>query len=658
MERVLRKVPDHVIAEIRDRVDLVELIGAYVTLKRSGKNHMGLCPFHQERTPSFNVSPDRGIYHCFGCGVTGDGIRFLMEHDNLSFQEALRNMAQRAGVDLSPFEGRGDGVAHDYDQLYAAHAIAARLYEKLLRGKEGEAARAEIRRRGYAEEIVTQYRLGASADSWDRLLNEARREGIPAEILEKGGLAIRRDGRGEGEPAAAGGGGRGHYDRFRGRLMFPILAVGPKVIAFGGRVLDDGEPKYLNSPESPLFRKRETLYGIPQALPALRETRHAILVEGYTDVLALANVGIRGALAALGTAFSSAHAAWLARSCDRVTVVFDGDAAGRKAAYGSAGPLLGAGLEVRMVMLPPGEDPDSLVRKQGKDGMLALLEAGTEVVPTLCGDEAWESPAGRERAVLRVLDALVPVEDPLRRAVYLESLSELVGVGMDVLERQMAERLRDARRTEERILARERKREEGARARGGVAPVSPGPAAGEDAPPPDAPPPGGFEDVDPDAVPVAAVVSGPPHVAERTFVAIVVHDEALGEGLLEKFGPGDFLHPLTRRIVEKAVEIASSGSPVTVQRLMDAFEEDAAARVFLGELALGDAYTVGIRQQAEDCAVALQRRRMEREKEALITEMRKAKANGEDGRLRELAGRRNELARGLARLTASRTSRP
>ncbi|MBZ0268400.1 DNA primase, partial [bacterium] len=429
MERTLRKVPDHVIAEVRDRVDLVELIGAYVTLKRSGKNHMGLCPFHQEKTPSFNVSPDRGIYHCFGCGVTGDGIRFLMEHDNLSFQEALRNMAQRAGVDLSPFEGRGDGVAHDYDQLYAAHAIAARLFEKLLQGKEGEAARAEIRRRGYSEEIVTQYRLGASADSWDRLLTEAKREGIPPEIMEKGGLAIRRDARGEGDGGGTKGarGGRGHYDRFRGRLMFPILAVGPKVIAFGGRVLDDGEPKYLNSPESPLFRKRETLYGIPQALSALRETRHAILVEGYTDVLGLANGGIHGSLAALGTAFGSAHAAWLARSCDRVTVVFDGDDAGRKAAYGSAGPLLGAGLDVRMVMLPPGEDPDTLVRKQGADAMRALLDAGAEVVPTLCGNEAWESPAGRERAVRRVLDALVSVEDPLRRTVYLDQLAELVG---------------------------------------------------------------------------------------------------------------------------------------------------------------------------------------------------------------------------------------
>jgi len=570
-DRVLHKVPDHVIAEIRDRVDLVELVGGYVTLKRSGKNFLGLCPFHQEKTPSFNVSPDRGIYHCFGCGVTGDGIRFLMEHDNLSFQEALRNMAQRAGVDLSAFEGRGDDrSSHDYDQLYAAHALAARLYRRVLGTAEGEAARAEIRRRALSAEIVEEYRLGAAPDAWDRLLEAARREGIRPEILEKGGLVIRREGR------------EGHYDRFRNRLMFPIETAGPKVIGFGGRVLDDGEPKYLNSPESPLFRKRKTLYGAPQAMAALRETRRAILVEGYTDVLALANVGIRGAVAALGTAFTEDHARWLARSCDRVTVLFDGDAAGRKAAFASAGPLLGSGLDVRMVMLPAGEDPDSLVRRDGAEAMQRRIEDGAPVVVTLLGDDAWDNPAAQERAVRRVLDALVSVEDPLRGRVYLDELANALGLPIELLERQLAERRAEARRAAERMRARESARDDAGR------PASRGsrPSAADPAPPPDEAPP---------AAPApAAPVSGPPHEAERTFVAILLHDEALGEGLLEKFGPEDLLHPLPRRIVEKAVEMAANGAPVTAQGLMDAFADDTVALDFLGALAVADAYQMGI----------------------------------------------------------------
>jgi len=227
----LKKVPEHVIAEVRDRVDLVELIGGYVNLKRSGRNFLGLCPFHQEKTPSFNVSPDRAIYHCFGCGVTGDGIRFLMEHDHLSFPEALRQLALRAGVDLKAYEGRGDERSREeYDLLYHAHTLATRLYREILRSPAGEPARAEIRRRGLSAEVVDEYRLGASADAWDRLLQVARQDGIRSEVLEKAGLAIRREG------------GSGHYDRFRGRLMFPIEVAGPKVVAFGGRVLDGKEP--------------------------------------------------------------------------------------------------------------------------------------------------------------------------------------------------------------------------------------------------------------------------------------------------------------------------------------------------------------------------------------------------------------------------------
>lgn len=629
--KTLRKVPDTVIAEIRDRTDLVELIGAYVSLKRSGRNFLGLCPFHQEKTPSFNVSPDRGFYHCFGCGVTGDGIRFLMEHDHLSFQEALRQLAEGAAVDLSPYEGRGgDRPTEDYDLLYRAHSLAAKLYRDILRRPEGEPARAELKRRGLSADIVEEYRLGASADAWDRLLSAARKEDIPAEAMERSGLAIARGKR------------DGHYDRFRGRLMFPIEAVGPKVIGFGGRILGEGEPKYLNSPESPLFHKRKTLYGIPQALSALRESRHAILVEGYTDVLALANNGIHGVLAALGTAFGADHASWLSRSCDRVTVLFDGDDAGLKAAFSSAAPLLGAGLDVKMVMLPSGEDPDSFVRANGADTMRERIDKATGVVNTLLGDDAWDGGAGQERAVRRVLEALAPVDDPLRRRVYLEELANHVGLPGQLLEQRLREIRKDARRSADRIAEREQVSQ---RANRGTpdAGADPGADSGTGT--------GPSYRVDP-----AAHVIGPPHESERTFVAIVLQDEALGESLLEKYGPDDFTHPITRRVVEVASEITSSGTPVTTQTLMEAFKEDPPTREFLAELALDEAYTLGIRQQAEDCVVALEKRRLEAEKQQLLTDMRKASARGDAEAVRELSGRQQELMLGLTKLSSPRPS--
>jgi DNA primase len=613
----VRKVPEGVIAEIRDRTDLVELIGGYVTLKRSGRNFLGLCPFHREKTPSFNVSPERGIYHCFGCGVTGDAFKFLQEHDHVSFPEALRTLAARAGVELSRFEDDGS-TREEHDLLYQAHAIAARLYRKLLREPEGRAAREEIARRGLSAAIVDEYRLGASADAWDRLIQEARREGIRPELVERAGLAIRRES------------GTGWYDRFRGRLMFPIEAAGGKTVGFGGRVLGEGEPKYLNSPETPLFRKRKTLYGVPQAMDAFRERREAILVEGYTDVLALANAGVRGAVAALGTAFTPEHAAWLARSCDKVTVLFDGDEAGRRATVASAGPLLGSGLAVRIARLPEGEDPDSFVRNQGIAALHKALESATGVVEALLGEEAYSGPEGLERSVTRVLEAIAPIEDPLRREVYLEELKTATGLETPLLRRRLAALQQDLEKMRDRVASREQA-------------TSRPSAAAKVAPAPDR----AHEPLDRPAP------STPP-VVEVTFLAIVLHDGAIGADLLARHGPEAFEHPLTRRIAERASAIVASGRPLEAGALLDASADDEPARKLLGELAVSNQYTVEIARQAEDCEIRLERRGLEREMERITTEMRKAKARGDGESVRECQRRQHDVARGLAKLAAPR----
>ena len=625
----MKKVPDHVIAEVRDRTDLVELIGGYVTLKRAGRNFVGLCPFHREKTPSFNVSPERGIYHCFGCGVTGDAIRFLMEHDHLSFPEALRNLAHRAGIELARFEEEG-APREEHDLLYRAHALAASLFRKIC------VSRTAARRGGNrAPRPVPPW---WTSIVWEPPLTRGiacsgrpAREGLRPGSLERAGLAIRRES------------GSGWYDRFRARLMFPHR---------GGRLEDgrlrrarlgEGEPKYLNSPETALFRKRKTLYGVPQALEALRETREAILVEGYTDVLALANVGVRGAIAALGTAFTADHAAWLARNCGKVIALFDGDEAGSRATVASCGPLLGAGLSVRVARLPQGEDPDSFVRNRGAAALREVLDKAPAEVEALLGEEAYTGPEGLERATSRVLEALAPLEDPLRREVYMEDLASRTGLPRTPLDRRLTSLQQELARMRERTAAREtaagRESVEPAAQVTAARAVAPGPAGARG----------------PGEARGPAEARGAPPDVETRFLGIVLHDAALGAKLLDRSDAAIFEHALTRRIVAKAREMNGRGASLGAGMLLDAFADDEPARKLLGELAVSDQYAMGTARQAEDCEMQLTLRGLKRENEGINLEMRKAKARGDDAVLAELGRRKNEIKLEMARVAAPRS---
>ena len=572
-------VPDAVIQEIRDRSDIVEIVGGYVALKKSGRGFVGLCPFHQEKTPSFHVNPDRGIYHCFGCGTTGDAFRFLMEHDHLTFPEALEQLAQRAGIALT-FTPAEKSAASDHDRLYRAHEIAATLYQKTLESSEGARAREEIARRRFSPEIVAEYRLGTAPESWDRLVAAARREGIDGEALVRAGLAVRRES------------GSGHYDRFRGRLMFPIETAGPRVTAFGGRVLGEGEPKYLNSPETQLFRKRKTLYGLPQASAGLREAKEAILVEGYMDVLALASAGFRNALGALGTAFTPEHAQALARIVPKVVVVFDADDAGDKAMLASAGPLLAAGLEVRVVTLPRGEDPDSFVRNAGADAFRALVETSRGIMDALLGEEAYESAPLRDRAVRRALSALAGLGDPLRQRVYLQELAGRTGVPQDVLAKRLEQDRQEPRPEREPHPAR-----------------------------------------DGDARPRPKAPSRKIDAHDQTFLGLVLHDVQLQETLLEQFGPEEFDDPVVHRIVSMMVKLRSAGAPFSVGSVLDALAGDEESRSLVGMVAVSETAGLKSEQQAFDCARRLELRSLQMRRSEVVKTIRKAQAQGDTSQI-------------------------
>ena len=358
------RIPDDTLQNIRDRISLVEVVSTYVNLKRAGRNHLGLCPFHEEKTPSFTVNEERGLFHCFGCGAGGTGFNFLMRIERLDFVEAVEQLAKRAGVAL-PARGAADPDTARRERLYAANAEAARFFQQTLQSGAGAAAGRYLVQRGLQAAVIERYGLGFAPASGNALATWLARHEVPREVAVAAGLLGRRD---DGQV----------YDRFRGRLMFPISDRRGRVIAFGGRTLGSEQPKYLNSPESPIFRKGHGLYGLAEAREGIRAADRVVLVEGYLDALLLVQEGVPYTVATLGTALTPAQLRMLQPlGGDQLTVFFffDGDAAGRKAAVRAFGVCAEAGVWGRAAFLPEGTDPDSYIRQHGCAATVALLDA-------------------------------------------------------------------------------------------------------------------------------------------------------------------------------------------------------------------------------------------------------------------------------------------
>jgi DNA primase len=362
------RIDDGVKREILARTDIGEFIGTVVSLRKRGNDLVGLCPFHGEKTPSFHVHPDRGFFKCFGCDAAGDVIRFVQLHDNLSFVDAMRVLAKRAGVELEAEDPRAARVRSEKEAIYHANDIAARWFHRvLLESPEGEPGRAYAGKRGFTAETIATFKLGFAPDRWDGLVRELTREGVDLTIAERAGLVK--------------AGQRGHYDFYRGRLMIPTHAVTGETIAFGGRLIGDGEPKYLNTTTTPVYTKGRFLYALGAARRAAQREGAIIVVEGYLDCIALHQAGMTNAVASLGTAFTTDQARELRKATENVFVCFDGDAAGTAAADKSVELFKGAdllsegGLNVRIVQLPPGDDPDSAVRREGADGFRQRLKS-------------------------------------------------------------------------------------------------------------------------------------------------------------------------------------------------------------------------------------------------------------------------------------------
>lgn len=351
------RIPQQFIDDLLTRIDIIDVIDGYVPLRRSGRNHQALCPFHEEKSPSFTVSQEKQFYHCFGCGVNGTAIGFLMDYAGMDFVEAVEELASRAGV-VVPRAGGPSPQQEDTTELYELMEIVIRFYGKQLREHpEARQAVEYLKARGLSGQIAADYELGFAPPGWDNLINSIGKSEAALQRLSRIGMIISKE-------------GGGHYDRFRERIIFPIRDQRGRAIGLGGRVLGDGTPKYLNSPETPIFHKGRELYGLYQARRKQKDIASLFVVEGYMDVLALAQYGIHNAVATLGTAVTPDHLERLFKVCPQIVFCFDGDTAGQNAAWRAleiALPLIRDGRRVYFMFMPEGEDPDSFVRRHGPE---------------------------------------------------------------------------------------------------------------------------------------------------------------------------------------------------------------------------------------------------------------------------------------------------
>jgi DNA primase len=423
------RIPKSFIDELIARADIVEVVGARVTLKRAGSNYKGLCPFHGEKTPSFTVSPSKGFYHCFGCSAHGTAIGFLMAYDNLEFPEAVEALAEMMGLEV-PRESTGAPERKDdNDELYALLREADQIYRAALRSSDK--AIAYLKKRGIDGPTAGRFGIGYAPDAWDTVLAQLGTSDVRIAKLMQAGLVVTNES------------GR-RYDRFRDRIMFPIRNTRGQVLGFGGRVLESGEPKYLNSPETPVFRKGHELYGLHEARQNPGRPKQIIVVEGYLDVASLVQFGVEYAVATLGTAMTTENLRRLSRLTDRIVFCFDGDAAGRAAALRAmetALPFGGGAVDIRFLLLPEKDDPDTFVRANGADAFRALT-AGAVALPDFFVDELdkridFKSTGGRARFDVSAKPLLRRLPEGSYRETILEALRSKMGLPLDSFRRLM-----------------------------------------------------------------------------------------------------------------------------------------------------------------------------------------------------------------------------
>lgn len=408
-----------IVERIKNESDIIAVVSEFVNLKKSGKDYKGLCPFHQEKTPSFYVVSGKGFYHCFGCGRGGNVINFIMEHERFDYPGALRYLATKAGITI-PETG---ALKSDSDRLYNALSLAAGYFENSLWSKSSETAIKYLESRRIGKSTAQMFGIGFAPPGWDGLIKAVSPKRIKPSDLERAGLAIKKE---------------GYYDRFRNRLMIPIRTVAGRVVGFGGRVLPgDDSPKYVNSPETEVYKKGRILFGLDVSKSDVRARNEAVVVEGYFDLITLFQASIKNVVAASGTGFTAEQAALLARFCERVVLLYDSDSAGVKAAFRACGILYNSGLEPRLVKLPRGFDPDSFVRDRGSEELSQLITGAVDIIDfieqSIQGRFSDQTLSRQKRIIGILTDLTAPVQDRLTRELLSKKMFERLDIDLKTL---------------------------------------------------------------------------------------------------------------------------------------------------------------------------------------------------------------------------------
>jgi len=593
----MARLSDEIIEQIREQNDIVELISEYVPLKKQGKNFAGLCPFHEEKKPSFSVSPQRQIFHCFGCGMGGNIFKFLMEYQKMSFLDAVRFLADRAHITLPARSPGGD--TSQYEALYQAnHLAAAHYYQQLEENTDAEKARRYLDERGFTAAIVERFRLGYAPPGWDGLINRARRRGITPETLYRAGLVLKRDF------------GEGYYDRFRGRLIFPITNLSGKFIGFGGRVLEEtDEVKYINSPETPIYQKSRVLYGLHQASSAIRQAGRAVIVEGYTDLLSLVQAGVDNVVASLGTALTHPQARLLSRYAREAILLYDADSAGVAAAERGADTLLSAGLSVRVLSLPAGMDPDQAVREKGADYILGALNRAEPLLDFklsyLMERQDSTSISGQAEVIEALGRTVANVTDPIKRGLYVREIAERLKIKEELVMLAI-----------DRAATPKRRKKK--------APVS-----------------------------VGELVTEGAELLERKILALLLQNPDMISNWQKKIMMEDFAHPDHRRIAERLLTPDRS-LPKTPADLLNALS-DMNLDSLISELCF-------LEEEGEsdsllpDYTRKLKIKRLLREERTLREKLQKAEQDGDQSHIDRLTEQLNSLARERFHWTSSTPS--
>jgi len=570
--------------EILNKIDIVEVVTGYIPLKRAGRNFRALCPFHQEKTPSFMVSPDRQIYHCFGCSSGGNAFNFLMKYERLEFPEAVEVLAKKAGVRL-PEEKQDSHAASINQQIYKVLELAELFYRNSLNSVSASAVKGYLLKRNINEEAARLFRLGFAPDNWDALINALRSKGISLSLMEKAGLIISKS-------------GGGYYDRFRNRVIFPILDVKSRVIAFGARVLpgsaagvNDSQAKYVNSPETPIYTKGRNLYNLNNALKAIRELDFAVIVEGYLDCILPYQQGLHNIVASLGTALTNDQVKLLKRYTDNVVMVYDGDAAGEIAAVRSLDIFVEEGVSVKVVALPAGHDPDSFVRKNGIGHFQQLIQAGSNLFDYKLRILRSRYNAGQIEGKALIAQEMLVTINKFNNAIlkfdYIKRLSEELDVKEEALRLELG-KIKDYRP---------------------AAAGSP-PAAGK------------------------AVNINP---TEKLLIKLMLEEASVGNRLKDYLEPADFQDERTTKIVSIMFDLLAQGKKVNSGTLINHLEphQDLSA-VISGLSLLPDTCGEDREKVIDDCVCRLKKQRLKTKRDFLQREIKNAQNIKDDELLRRL----------------------